>query len=775
MAGAVGGAVAEYQRAGEGKLETLTRLAKEYQTVDVTLRSIGMTFGSVGLASVGARTALVDLFGGLDEFNEATGFFRENFLSEAEQMAPVIAAVRAEMARLGQAGVDTKDEFKALVLGLDLSSASGQEMYAALMAVAPAFLKSTDYLASLNGELKETAKTAEQLAAIEKQRRSLQIQLMEAEGNVAAATAAKRADELAGMDESLRALQGQIYAAQDLAQATRDAEQATRDLAAAEAEVKRTAEALAATRRGFDIELMEATGNAAGALAAKRADEIAALDASLRPLREMIFAAQDAAAAQAELAAAQETARQAAVALAVTRRSLDIELMEALGDATGALAARRADELAALDPSLRALREMVYAAQDAAAANAALAQAQQDAASAAASAAAQVAAAVAQIASQRSSLQIQLMRAQGNEAGAVSAERDLQLAATDESLRGLQQQVWATEDARKAAEEAARAQVEYAQQMQQAAQAAQQAAQDAEQLRRQRAGMDAQLLDLLGNSAGALALRRQEELAALDASLRPLQQSIYAQEDLAAAASAAADRVNDARGVLTDAYKRESDALQQTIDTMGGLGESLRKYRAELAGSDAAGGNAYLAALGQLNVTDAKAARGDAGALAALEAAGKDFLTVSRDQAGSLLDYQRDVARVAAAVDRGIGATDEAVDYAQAQLDALKNSVAGLIDVNESVVSVRDAITALQVAIAGNPVPPVPAAPVTATSGGGQPVQVNTAELERRIDSLSARLELQNTAVAENTGRMVRLMARWDDDGLPTRDVEAGA
>lgn len=90
------------------------------------------------------------------------------------------------------------------------------------------------------------------------------------------------------------------------------------------------------------------------------------------------------------------------------------------------------------------------------------------------------------------------------------------------------------------------------------------------------------------------------------------------------------EKVSDARGVLTDAYKRESDALQLTIDTMGGLGESLRKYRAELgAGTDAVG-DAYLVALGQFNVTDAKAARGDAGALAELEAAGNTLLAARR-------------------------------------------------------------------------------------------------------------------------------------------------
>ncbi len=821
MASAIGGGLSSFQRAGEGMLETLVRLAKEYTTVDVTLRSIGMTFGAIGLSSVGARTALVELFGGLDEFTEQTGFFRENFLSEAEQMAPVIASVREEMNRLGLSGVVTKDAFKSVVLGLDLSSASGRETYAALMSVAPAFAKTSDYLASLTGELQDTAKTAEQLAAIEKQRRGLDIQLMEATGNAAGALAAKRADDLAGMDETLRALQQQVWGAQDAAQAARD-------LAAAEAEVTRAATALATQRRGLEIDLMEAIGNSAGALAAKRADEIAALDASLRPLKDQIYAAQDAAAANAALAEAQNATAEAAQQLADQRRSLEIGLMEAIGDAAGASAAKRADELAAIDATLRPLQEAIYAAQDAAAAQTALADAQAEAAqSALASAqqrrgleiqlmeatgdasaalnakrsdelaaldvglralqqqvwAAQDAAAAnaalaeaqqsaaqaavqaaAQIAQQRAALQISLLRAQGMEGQAVNAERELQLAATDESLRALQAQVWAAEDARAAAEAASQAQAAYAQQQQQMAN-------DAEQLRKQQAGMQAQLLDLLGNAAGATALRRQEELVALDASLRPLQQSIWAQEDLAAAATAAADRVSAARDTLTDSYKRESDALQETIDKFADFGDGLRKYRAELGNGSDATVDAYRAAQARFVDTSALAAKGDAGALGELEAISKDFLTASRERAGSLADYQRDVARVAGSVDRAIGASDEAVDYAKAQLDALKASVGSLIEIDESVVSVRDAILALQVAIAGNPPAPtkVPDAPASATAASSQPVQVNTAELERRIDALSARLEVQNTAVAENTGKMSRMMDRWDGGGLLVR------
>lgn len=144
MAGAVLPGLTDFQKVGEGLFETLTRVARQYQVVDVSLASIGKTFGLVGVSSLAAREHLVGLFADLDEFTERTSFYAENFLTEAERMAPVQAAVTAEMARLGLASVDTRDEFKAVVQGLDLSTAAGAELYAALMMVAPAFAKVTE-------------------------------------------------------------------------------------------------------------------------------------------------------------------------------------------------------------------------------------------------------------------------------------------------------------------------------------------------------------------------------------------------------------------------------------------------------------------------------------------------------------------------------------------------------------------------------------------------------------------------------------------------------
>lgn len=158
MAEAVFGQIGEFQKAGEGAMETLVRLARDYQVIDITLASIGKTFGQVGLASIAARERLVEFFGSLDDFVEQTAFFAENFLTDVERMVPIQAAVEKELTRLGLSGITTKDAFKNLVLGLDTSTAAGAEMYAALLALAPAFLKVVEFSTEGSKDLEDAGK-----------------------------------------------------------------------------------------------------------------------------------------------------------------------------------------------------------------------------------------------------------------------------------------------------------------------------------------------------------------------------------------------------------------------------------------------------------------------------------------------------------------------------------------------------------------------------------------------------------------------------------------
>lgn len=165
MAGAVVPGLAEFQKAGEGLFETLNRVARDYQVVDIALASIGKTFGQVGLASVAARENLIDLVGGLDNLTELTQSFSDNFLTKDEQIAPVIAAVDKELTRLGLSGLTTRDAFKQVVLGLDVSTEAGAQMYASLLQVSPAFAKIMDYLDELGGTTTKTVSLTDQIAA----------------------------------------------------------------------------------------------------------------------------------------------------------------------------------------------------------------------------------------------------------------------------------------------------------------------------------------------------------------------------------------------------------------------------------------------------------------------------------------------------------------------------------------------------------------------------------------------------------------------------------
>jgi TP901 family phage tail tape measure protein len=167
--------VKEYNVAGEGMLETAVRVANTSRVIDMQLLSAGDTFGAVGASSLRMRMSLVGLAGGLDEFVKKSDFFKDNFLSEAERMAPITKKLSEEMARLNISSITTNEAFKNLVLAQDKSTPAGQAMYVALLNIQGAFYKSTEFAGKL--ALATTSVTnAQQLALdlISKRRTQLQ-------------------------------------------------------------------------------------------------------------------------------------------------------------------------------------------------------------------------------------------------------------------------------------------------------------------------------------------------------------------------------------------------------------------------------------------------------------------------------------------------------------------------------------------------------------------------------------------------------------------------
>lgn len=200
MAQSAVGGLSKFQQVGEGYLETLSRLAVEYQAVDVVFQSFGKSFGAVGLASIEARDRLVQLAGGLDKFTSQGEYFLTNFFSDQEQAAALRKRIDPMLAQYGLSseGENAAQAFRDFAVSLDTTTAEGAQAYATLMTIAPA-LKSVvdaekgalDERKSLQDKLNELTMTSAQLR--EKERAAVDASNLALYDRVAALQAEKDA------------------------------------------------------------------------------------------------------------------------------------------------------------------------------------------------------------------------------------------------------------------------------------------------------------------------------------------------------------------------------------------------------------------------------------------------------------------------------------------------------------------------------------------------------------------------------------------------------
>lgn len=252
--------LAAFKVEGETASATLQRLAANYAALDGVFSSMGLTvqqvLGATGTAALAAQEQLLKAAGGLDKLASATGYFNQNFLSTAEQLAPVQADLTKQLAALGYGAVQTADDYKAAVLGLassgKLATEEGAKTYAGLLALAPAMKAVSDATAAAKAEADKAAADATQAAA---DAAAKQADAAAKQAEIDKAAAAKTADlndqiyglthsaqeavlrqrklELVGLSDTDAELQKRIWALQDEAKAAQDS--ATAAASAAEA------------------------------------------------------------------------------------------------------------------------------------------------------------------------------------------------------------------------------------------------------------------------------------------------------------------------------------------------------------------------------------------------------------------------------------------------------------------------------------------------------------------------------------------------------------
>lgn len=125
---------------------TLTRLAKQTLIFSDSMLLLGKNVRDItGTLRTVIADDLVRAFDGLENYQDRINFFRENFLTEAEKIAPVSQKLTEALQQLGISGSITREEYKALVLQQDLSTVSGRATFTALLNLGEAFNKVTDF------------------------------------------------------------------------------------------------------------------------------------------------------------------------------------------------------------------------------------------------------------------------------------------------------------------------------------------------------------------------------------------------------------------------------------------------------------------------------------------------------------------------------------------------------------------------------------------------------------------------------------------------------
>lgn len=194
--------LAQFQKVGEGYLETLTRIAMNYANLDASLQSIGMEFTAKGVYSVATREHLLMLSGGMEEFASKVSSFADNFLTESERLAPVQKYVTEQMKAMGLAHIDTMDEFKNHVQGLELLNEAERNQFVAMMDLESSFAK-------VYGSTKDLSKSQSQIAD---EYKDLKDRLDE----LTMSSAQRRAKERAAVAAENRTVFDQIAAREDL-------------------------------------------------------------------------------------------------------------------------------------------------------------------------------------------------------------------------------------------------------------------------------------------------------------------------------------------------------------------------------------------------------------------------------------------------------------------------------------------------------------------------------------------------------------------------------
>jgi hypothetical protein len=193
--------IKEFTQIGEEYYEAANRLTKEAATISQGMRMLGKEgiSGVEGVAGalqkIQVSKAFLDKFGGdLSKGAEAVQFYFDTFQTETEKNAYYATELSNGFKEIGYTTTLTLDQYKAAIASLNINDPGQAAQLANLLKLAPAYDK-------VNQAQQKTA--------------GLQVDLLEAQGRVAEATAARRKQEYAALSDIDAAIKRRIDALED--------------------------------------------------------------------------------------------------------------------------------------------------------------------------------------------------------------------------------------------------------------------------------------------------------------------------------------------------------------------------------------------------------------------------------------------------------------------------------------------------------------------------------------------------------------------------------
>ncbi|WP_083101392.1 hypothetical protein [Pseudophaeobacter leonis] len=229
-------------RAGETATDKLTRLSTGLEATTEAFDLLGHSAFAASILGGDAASHLVDQFGRIEAFSTSVLAYWNAFYSDAERQETTLRGLAERFEELGVAMPKSREEFRAMIEAIDLTSEAGRALYAELIQMSGAMNEALPALQGLSAALSDS------VAGINGEVSGLMAQARDT-----ATEAARAAQDWVRAGTSLRDLQ------KDLSYGSTSLLGAGAQVAAARAEMDR----LSAAAREGDVDAAKAFGGVA--------------------------------------------------------------------------------------------------------------------------------------------------------------------------------------------------------------------------------------------------------------------------------------------------------------------------------------------------------------------------------------------------------------------------------------------------------------------------------------------------------------------------------